>query len=70
MPFINLPASVQSLFGGLETRILKLEGARYSVPVVAADPTNVPNGFMWINSTTNLLKIKDATGATKTITWA
>lgn len=70
MPFINLPANLQALFSGLETRILKLETAvRFTAPNVATDPTNPRNGDIWLNTTTNQLKVKDATGTTRVITW-
>jgi hypothetical protein len=44
------------------------QSQRFTVPVVDADPTNPRNGDMWLNSTTNTLKIKDSTGTTRTIT--
>ena len=68
MPYINLAPSLQAIFADLTARVLKLESARFTVPVVATDPTNARNGDIWLNSTTNTLKIKDATGATRTIT--
>ena len=71
MPFINLPENLQRVFQKIDGRLLKLENSqRFTVPVVATDPANPRNGDMWINSTSNTLKIKDATGVTKTITWA
>jgi hypothetical protein len=69
MAYVNLPPSLLNMFQDIENRLLKLESARFTVPVVATDPTNPRNGDMWINSTSNTLKIKDATGATRTITW-
>lgn len=70
MAYINLPASLQGMFQDLQTRILKLETTpRFSVPIVATDPTNPRNGDMWINSTSNTLKVKDSAGTTRTITW-
>lgn len=68
MPFVNLPASLQSMFTTIENRLLKLESARFTVPIVTADPTNTRNGDIWLNSTTNTLKIKDTTGTVRTIT--
>lgn len=70
MAFINLPPSLLAMFQTIDNRLLKLESARFTVPVVATDPTNARNGDMWINSTSNVLKIKDSTGTTRTITWS
>lgn len=70
MPFINLPPNLQTMFAGLETRLLKLETAvRFTAPNVATDPTNPRKGDIWLNTTTNQLKVVDATGATRVITW-
>lgn len=70
MAYVNLPASLLNMFQTIEARLLKLESARFTVPVVATDPTNARNGDMWLNSTSNTLKIKDSTGTTRTITWS
>jgi hypothetical protein len=70
MPFINLPENLQRVFQKIDTRLLRLENSqRFSVPVVATDPTSPRNGDMWINSTSNTLKVKDSAGTTRTITW-
>jgi hypothetical protein len=70
MSYVTLPATLQAMFQDLQTRVLKLETTpRFSVPIVATDPTNTRNGDMWINSTSNTLKVKDSTGTTRTITW-
>jgi hypothetical protein len=70
MPFINLPPSLQALFSGLETRLLKLETAtRFTAPNVATDPTAPRNGDIWLNTTTNQLKVVDSTGTVRVITW-
>lgn len=70
MPFVNLPENLQRVFQKIDTRLLRLENSqRFSVPIVATDPTNPRNGDMWINSTSNTLKAKDSTGTTRTITW-
>jgi len=70
MPFVNLPPTLNAMWATLSDRVSKLETAqRFTVPVVATDPTNTRNGDMWVNSTTNELKIKDSTGATRVITW-
>lgn len=68
MPFINLPPSLQAVFSDILARVLKLESARFTIPVVATDPTISKNGDIWLNSTTNTLKIKDSTGTVRTIT--
>ena len=68
MPFVNLPASLHSMFATINDRLLKLESARFTVPIVATDPSNPRNGDIWLNSTTNTLKIKDTAGTTRTIT--
>ena len=70
MGFINLPSSVYALFQGIDTRLLKLEmSTRFTAPSVATDPTNARNGDIWLNTTTNQLKVKDSTGTTRVITW-
>jgi hypothetical protein len=70
MPYINLPPSLKDFIDDIHSRIRKLETAqRFTVPVVATDPTNRRNGDMWINSTSNTLKAVDSTGTIKTITW-
>ena len=69
MSFANLPDTLYKMFNELKDRLDKLERSqRFTVPVVATDPTNPRNGDMWINSTSNTLKIKDSVGATRTIT--
>jgi hypothetical protein len=70
MSYVTLPPTLQAMFQDLQTRVLKLETTpRFSVPIVATDPTNPRNGDMWINSTTNTLKVRDSAGNTRTITW-
>ena len=68
MPYVNIQPNLQAIFSDLSARIQRLESARFTVPVVATDPTNSRNGDIWLNSTTNTLKIKDSTGTTRTIT--
>lgn len=69
MGFINLPPNLKDYFDDLSNRIRKLETAqRFTVPVISTDPTNPRNGDMWLNSTTNTLKIVDANGTIRTIT--
>ena len=71
MSYLNLPPAFKDMIDDILSRIRKLETAqRFTVPVVATDPTNRRNGDMWINSTTNTLKAVDSTGTIKTITWS
>ena len=71
MSYLNLQPAFKDMIDDILSRIRKLETAqRFTVPVVATDPTNRRNGDMWINSTTNTLKIVDSTGTIKTITWS
>jgi hypothetical protein len=70
MPFINLPTSLQGIFQSLSDRVLKLEMAnRFTAPNVATDPTNPRNGDIWLNTTTNQLKVVDKNGTVRVITW-
>lgn len=69
MPYVNFPPALRDLFTRLDDRINKLETAgRFTVPVVATDPAYPRNGDMWINSTTNTLKVVDSVGTIRTIT--
>ena len=71
MSYLNLPPALKDMIDDILSRIRKLETAqRFTVPIVATDPTNRRNGDMWINSTTNTLKAVDSTGTIKTITWS
>lgn len=66
IPEPNLRDIIQPLMD----RIGRLErSGRFSVPIVATDPVNRRNGDMWINSTTNLLKVVDKTGTIRVVTW-
>ena len=70
MGFLNLPIGLKELFDGLNNRITKLEmSQRFTAPVVATDPTNPRKGDIWINSTTNVMKVVDSAGSVRTITW-
>jgi hypothetical protein len=70
MPFINLPTTLQNIFLSLSDRVLKLEMAnRFTAPNVATDPTNPRNGDIWLNTTTNQLKVVDKNGTVRVITW-
>jgi hypothetical protein len=70
MPFINLPTTLQNIFLSLSDRVLKLEMAnRFTAPNVTTDPTNPRKGDIWLNTTTNQLKVVDNSGTVRVITW-
>jgi hypothetical protein len=69
MPYVNFPPALRDIFQNLDNRINKLETAgRFTVPIVATDPVNTRKGDMWLNSTSNTLKIVDSVGTIRTIT--
>lgn len=69
MGYLNFPPNLKDLFDDIQTRLRKLETAqRFTVPVVATDPTNYRKGDMWINSTSNTLKVVDSVGTIRTVT--
>jgi len=56
------------MFDKLHNRLDKLEmSQRFTSPNVATDPTNGRNGDIWLNTTSNALKVKDSVGITETI---
>lgn len=68
MSYANQYPTLFDIIQKLTNRVTKLElSPRFSVPVVTTDPTVIRNGDMWLNSTTNTLKIVDSTGAVRTI---
>lgn len=68
MGYINLPDNLQSMFATLESRLTKLEmSARFTLPNVTADPTTPRNGDLWLNTTSNVPKYVDSTGAVKSL---
>lgn len=70
MPFINLPTTLQNIFQSLDSRVLKLEMAgRFTAPNVDTDPTNPRIGDIWLNTTSNQLKVVDKNGTVRVITW-
>lgn len=70
MPFTNQPTSLHALFRVLDDRLLKVENAkRFTAPVVTTDPTRPVKGDIWLNSTSNQLKVVDANGTVRIITW-
>jgi hypothetical protein len=69
MPYVNQPPLIRDMFTALDDRLKRLEtAARFTIPVVATDPTYTRNGDMWINSTSNTLKVVDSVGTLRTIT--
>jgi len=69
MGYLNFPPNLKDIFDDIYSRIRKLETAqRFTIPVVATDPTNKRNGDMWFNSTSNTLKVVDSTGTIRTVT--
>ena len=69
MAYINLPPDLRVLFSDLERRLRLLETAqRFTVPIVATDPTAPRNGDLWYNSTDTTLKFVNSAGIIKTIT--
>lgn len=69
MGYVNFPPNLKDIFDDIYSRVRKLETAqRFTVPILATDPTNLRNGDMWINSTSNTLKVVDATGTIRTVT--
>jgi len=69
MGYLNFPPNLKDMFDDIYSRIRKLETAqRFTVPIVTTDPTNYRNGDMWLNSTSNTLKIVDSVGTIRTIT--
>jgi len=69
MGYVNLPPDLRLVFDKINQRLQKIETAtRFTVPIVATDPTNYRKGDMWINSTSNTLKVVDAVGTIRTVT--
>ena len=69
MGYINQPFDFKAFFDDIFSRLRKLETAgRFTVPIVASDPTAPRNGDMWYNSTSGILKFVDSTGTIRTIT--
>jgi hypothetical protein len=68
MASINLPNSLTLLFEELHKRVRKLEQPN-STPVISytGTPTDVLNGDMWIDNSTNTLKVR-INGVTRTVT--
>ena len=69
MPFVNLPPALKTVIDDILRRLNILEtGTRFTVPIVATDPTNPRNGDMWYNSTSSTLKFVNSAGTIKSIT--
>jgi hypothetical protein len=70
MGYINIPPNLKDIFDSITTRVTKLETSqRFTAPNVATDPTNPRKGDIWLNTTTNLLKVVDSAGTVRVITW-
>lgn len=68
MPFVNYPPSLKDLFDDISNRVRKLETAqRFTAPNVTADPANLRNGDVWLNTTSNTLKWYDNTNVIRTL---
>jgi len=68
MPYVNQPTLIKDMFASLDDRLKRLEtAARFTIPVVATDPAYPRKGDMWINSTSNTLKVIDSVGTLRTI---
>jgi hypothetical protein len=69
LSYANIPPNLHDIFKKQEERVDKLERSnRFTVPNVVTDPTVFRNGDMWLNTTTNTLKIVDSLGVVRTIT--
>jgi len=70
MGYINYTPNLKDIFADLDNRLKKLETAtRFTAPNVTTDPTNPRKGDIWLNTTTNLLKVVDANDNVRVITW-
>lgn len=70
MPFTNQDPHLRRYFDDIFARLLKVENAkRFTAPVVATDPSYPVKGDIWLNSTSNQLKVVDANGTVRIITW-
>lgn len=70
MAYINQPPDLRAVFADLEKRLRLLETAtRFTFPAVTSDPVNYRIGDAWLNKTTNQVKIVDATGTKRIVTW-
>lgn len=71
MAYINQVPELRILFGGLDSRLRKLETAtRFTFPNVTSDPTNPRIGDAWLNITSNQAKIVDKNGVVRILTWS
>jgi hypothetical protein len=69
MGYLTFPPNIRDIFDDLYSRIRKLETAqRFTVPIVATDPTNYRNGDMWYNSTSSTLKFVNSAGTIQSVT--
>jgi len=69
MGLINQNPELFAYFKEIKDRLERLErGTRFSIPLVATDPASPVKGDIWINSTSNTLKVIDKNGTLRTIT--
>lgn len=68
MATINLPNNLTSMFEEINRRIRKIEQPN-NTPIIsyAGTPSNVRNGDLWIDTTTNTFKVR-INGVTRTVT--
>jgi hypothetical protein len=70
MAYINQPPDLHAIQADIDSRLRKLETAqRFTAPVVTTDPTNPRKGDIWINSTSNVMKVVDSAGTIRIVTW-
>lgn len=66
---INREVGLKDFYDAIRRRLDLLENKPFVVPQVAVDPTILVKGQMWVNTTTNLLKIVDKNGTIRVISW-
>jgi hypothetical protein len=70
MSFVNELSTLKKIVDDIIRRISRLETSqRFTLPNVANDPTIFRHGDMWLNTTTNLMKVVDKNGTVRVITW-
>lgn len=69
MAYINQPPDLRTIQADMDSRVRKLETAvRFTAPSVTTDPTNPRKGDIWLNTTSNQLKVLDNNGNIRIIT--
>jgi len=61
------PDDLGTLWRRLERRVGTLERRPFRLPLVAGSPADVADGDMWIDTSTNVLKVR-INGVTKSVT--